>query len=268
MFYNQWYKLGITKVNGNVIQILERYKEYYQNQGVNKMGLLNRMGTVVKGKMNKLMDKMEDPRETLDYSYQKQLELLQNVKRGVAEVTTSKKRLELQKAKLNQNIDKLNGQARDAVKAGREDLARLALERKEGLMSQIQSLEQQIADLNREQEKLQATEKRLSAKVESFRTKKETIKAQYSAAEAQVKITESVTGISEEMADVGLAVQRAEEKTENMKARSSALDELLEQGTLEDFTGGEDDIERELAKISATSNIESELASLKDEVGK
>jgi phage shock protein A len=211
---------------------------------------------------------MEDPRETLDYSYQKQLELLQNVKRGVAEVTTSKKRLELQKSKLNLNIDKLTGQARDAVKSGREDLARIALERKNGLMSQVQSLDQQIEDLNKEQEKLQATERRLSAKVESFRTKKETIKAQYSAAEAQVKITESVTGISEEMADVGMAVQRAEEKTEDMKARSAALDELLEAGTLEDFTGGEDDIEKELAKISATSNIESELESLKEEVGK
>ena len=232
------------------------------------MGLLNRMGTVVKAKMNKLVNKMEDPRETLDYSYQKQLELLQNVKRGVAEVTTSKKRLELQKSKLNLNIDKLTGQARDAVKAGREDLARIALERKNGLMSQVQSLDQQIEDLNKEQEKLQATERRLSAKVESFRTKKETIKAQYSAAEAQVKITESVTGISEEMADVGMAVQRAEEKTEDMKARSAALDELLEAGTLEDFTGGEDDIEKELAKISATSNIESELESLKEEVGK
>ena len=232
------------------------------------MGLLNRMGTVVKSKMNKLVDKMEDPRETLDYSYQKQLELLQNVKRGVAEVTTSKKRLELQKGKLNLNIDKLSGQARDAVKAGREDLARIALERKNGLMSQVQSLDQQIEDLNTEQEKLQATERRLSAKVESFRTKKETIKAQYSAAEAQVKITESVTGISEEMADVGMAVQRAEEKTEDMKARSAALDELLEAGTLEDFTGGEDDIEKELAKISATSNVESELESLKEEVGK
>jgi len=232
------------------------------------MGLLNRMGTVVKAKMNKLVDKMEDPRETLDYSYQKQLELLQNVKRGVAEVTTSKKRLELQKSKLNLNIDKLTGQARDAVKSGREDLARIALERKNGLISQVQSLDQQIEDLNKEQEKLQATERRLSAKVESFRTKKETIKAQYSAAEAQVKITESVTGISEEMADVGMAVQRAEEKTEDMKARSAALDELLEAGTLEDFTGGEDDIEKELAKISATSNIESELESLKEEVGK
>ncbi|HIH87162.1 MAG TPA: PspA/IM30 family protein [Methanosarcinales archaeon] len=232
------------------------------------MGLLNRMGTVVKAKMNKLVDKMEDPRETLDYSYKKQLELVHDVKRGVAEVTTSKKRLELQKAKLNLNIDKLSDQARDAVKAGREDLARLALERKNSLISQVQSLDQQIDDLNKEQEKLQATERRLSAKVESFRTKKETIKAQYSAAEAQVKITESVTGISEEMADVGMAVQRAEEKTEDMKARSAALDELLDAGTLEDFTGGEDDIEKELAKISATSNIESELESLKKEAGK
>ena len=226
------------------------------------------MGTVVKSKMNKLIDKVEDPRETLDYSYEKQLELLQNVKRGVAEVTTSKKRLELQKAKLMQNIDKLNTQARDAVKKDREDLARLALERKNSLLTQVQGLDQQIADLDAEQDKLVATERRLATKVESFRTKKETIKAQYSAAEAQVKVTESVSGISEEMADVGMAIQRAEDKTENMKARSAALDELIEVGTLEDFTGKEDEIERELAKISATSNVESELASLKEEEGK
>ena len=232
------------------------------------MGLLNRMGTVVKSKMNKLIDKMEDPRETLDYSYEKQLELLQNVKRGVAEVTTSKKRLELQKAKLTQNIDKLNTQARDAVKKDREDLARIALERKNSLLTQVEGLDQQIADLDAEQAKLVATERRLATKVESFRTKKETIKAQYSAAEAQVKVTESVSGISEEMADVGLAIQRAEDKTETMKARSAALDELIEVGTLEDFTGKEDDIERELAKISATSSVESELASLKEEEGK
>jgi phage shock protein A len=103
--------------------------------------------------------------------------------------------------------------------------------------------------------------------VESFRTKKETIKAQYSAADAQVKITESVTGISEEMADVGMAVQRAEEKTENMKARSAALDELLESGTLTDLSGG-DEIESELAKVKAKSTVEEELAKMKAEMKK
>lgn len=232
------------------------------------MGLLNRMGTVVKSKMNKIMDRMEDPRETLDYSYQKQLELLQNVKRGVAEVTTSKKRLELQRAKLKQSIEKLEKQARDAIRSDREDLARMALERKTSLMSQVGNLDLEIAELEKEQEKLTAAERRLSTKVEIFRTRKETIKAQYSSAEAQVKINESLSGISEEMADVGMAVERAENKTDEMKARSAAIDELMEAGTLEDLTSTGDDIDRELAKISSQSDLESELERLKAEEGK
>lgn len=232
------------------------------------MGLFNRMGTVVKSKMNKLMDHMEDPRETLDYSYEKQLEMLQDVKRGVAEVATSKKRLQLQRSKLSQSIEKLDGQAKESIKADREDLARLALERKSGLAIQIQGLDQQIAELEKEQDKLVAAEKRLSTKVEVFRTKKETIKAQYSAAEAQVKINESVSGISEEMADVGMAIERAENKTDQMKARASALDELIEVGTLDDLTSSGDDIDRELAKINASSSVDLELEKLKKEAGK
>ncbi len=231
------------------------------------MGLLDRMSTVVQAKMNKIMDKIEDPRETLDLSYDKQLELLQNVKRGVAEVTTSKKRIELQKAKLQMSIDKLDAQAKEALGANREDLARKALENKAALQAQSATLDQQIADLENQQQKLMTAESRLATKVEAFRTKKETIKAEYSAADAQVKITESVTGISEEMADVGLAVQRAEEKTENMKARSAALDELLDSGTLEDYSGG-DEIEKELAKVKAKSTVDNDLARMKSEMKK
>jgi phage shock protein A len=229
------------------------------------MGFLDRMSTVVQAKMNKIMDKVEDPRETLDLSYEKQLKLLQNVKRGVAEVATSKKRLELQKAKLQLNIDKLDGQAKEALQAGREDLARKALENKAALQGQLATLDSQIADLNDQQQKLVAAESRLASKVESFRTRKETIKAQYSAAEAQVKVTESVTGISEEMADVGMAVQRAEEKTENMKARSDALDDLLESGTLTDYSGGED-LDREIAQAKAKSGVEDMLSKMKEEM--
>jgi len=232
------------------------------------MGLFTRMETVFKSKMNKVLNKMEDPRETLDYSYEKQLELLQNVKRGVAEVASSKKRLQLQRAKLMQSTDKLEGQAKDAIAANREDLARLALERKAALMQQVEGIDREILELEKQEEKLIASEKRLSTKVEIFRTRKESVKAQYSAAEAQVKINESVTGISEEMADVGLALERAENKTEEMKARAEAIDELMEAGTLEDLTGSRDDIERELAKISTQSNVESELARLKTEAGK
>ncbi|SNQ61533.1 PspA/IM30 family protein [Candidatus Methanoperedens nitratireducens] len=233
------------------------------------MGLIDRTSTIIKSKINKILGKFEDPRETLDYSYEKQLELLQNVKRGVAEVTTAKKRLELQKVKLEQNITKLDDQAREAVKAGREDLARIALERKSTSQAEIANLSGQIADVAKQQEKLMATEKSLSTKIETFRSTKETIKAQYSAAEAQVKITESVSGISEEMSDVGMAVQRAQDKTEEMKARASALDELVEAGTLEDVTGGtKDDIERELSKIKSKGEVDSQLEALKKEMGK
>ncbi|MDI9394188.1 MAG: PspA/IM30 family protein [Euryarchaeota archaeon] len=232
------------------------------------MGLISRMEIVFKSKMNKVLNRMEDPRETLDYSYEKQLELLQNVKRGVAEVTTSKKRLQFQRAKLLQSNEKLEKQARDAVAADREDLARLALERKAALQQQVDGINREITELEKQEEKLIAAEKRLSTKVEIFRTKKESIKAQYSAAEAQVKVNESVTGISEEMADVCLVLERAENKTEEMKARAEAIDELMEAGTLEDLTGGRDDIDRELAKISAQTSVESELAKLKAEAGK
>ncbi|MFZ3383944.1 MAG: PspA/IM30 family protein [Candidatus Methanoperedens sp.] len=233
------------------------------------MGLIERTSTIIKAKINKILGKIEDPRETLDYSYEKQVELLQNVKRGVAEVTTSKKRLELQKMKLEENIKKLDDQARESVKAGREDLARIALERKSTSQAEITSLTSQIADIKNQQDKLVATEKRLSAKIESFRSTKETIKAQYSAAEAQVKITESVSGISEEMSDVGMAVQRAKDKTENMKARASALDELVESGTLEDVTSGsQDDIDRELSKIKSKGDVDTQLEALKKEMGK
>ncbi len=233
------------------------------------MGLIERTSTIIKSKINKILGKFEDPRETLDYSYEKQVELLQNVKRGVAEVTTAKKRLELQKVKLEENIKKLDEQAREAVNAGREDLAKIALERKSNQQAEISSLTTQIADVAQQQEKLVATEKRLSAKIESFRTTKETIKAQYSAAEAQVKVTESVSGISEEMSDVGLAVQRAQDKTEGMKARAAALDELVEAGTLEDVTGGtKDDIDRELSKIKSKGEVDAQLEALKKEMGK
>jgi phage shock protein A len=230
-------------------------------------GLMSRASTVVKAKLSKLLDRAEDPGETLDYSYEKQLELLQNVKRGIADVVTAKKRLELQETQLQQSIVKLEGQARQALAAGREDLARQALERKSGLQQQLQSLDQQTEQLEQQQEKLVASEKALSAKVEAFRTQKETIKAQYSAAEAQVRIGEAATGIGEQMADTGLAIQRAKDKTEQMQARASAIDELTESGALEDFTSDQTALDRELGALASKSQVDDELAKLKSELG-
>ncbi|MGZ4394999.1 MAG: PspA/IM30 family protein, partial [Gaiellaceae bacterium] len=190
----------------------------------------------------------------------------QNVKRGIADVVTAKKRLELQETQLQQSIVKLDGQARQALAANREDLARQALERKSGLQQQLQGLDEQAKQLEAQQEKLVASEKALSAKVEAFRTQKETIKAQYSAAEAQVKIGEAATGIGEQMADTGLAIQRAKDKTEQMQARASAIDELTTSGALEDFTYDQTDLDRQLGAIASQSQVDDELAKMKAEL--
>lgn len=226
------------------------------------MGLISRMLETIRAKMSALLEGVEDPATALDYSYQRQLKLLQDVKRGIVEVTTSRRRLDLQAQKSREQIEKLDGQARLALEKGREDLARLALQRKQAAQMQLADLENQIGGLQAEQQKLQEAESRLRVKVESFRTRKETIKAQYSAAEAQVRIGEAATGLSEEMADIGLSIQRAEEKTEKMRARALAIDELVEVGLLEDHIGG-DKLDRELAQLTSGSDVDRELAALK-----
>ena len=227
------------------------------------MGMFSRMSTIVKSKMNRILDSAEDPRETLDYSYEKQLEMLQNVKRGVVEMVTAKRRIQQQADRVGENITRLDRQARQAVEAGRDDLARLALQRKQTALTELEGLDEQIAGMEREQEKLTQAEQRLQAKVNAFRNQKEIIKAQYSAAQAQVRIGAALGGISEEMGDVSLAVQRAENKTDQMRAKAGAIDELVASGVLDDITGPKDDIERELAQMSASSNVEAELAVLK-----
>ena len=231
------------------------------------MGVMKRVSLVFKAKANKALDKMEDPRETLDYSYQRQLELLTKVRRGVADVATSRKRVELQMNQLQQQANKLEDQARKALGMGREDLARAALERKASAQSQLNDLQVQYAQLQAEEEKLTVASQRLQSKVDAFRTRKETIKATYTAAEAQTRINEAFSGISEEMGDVGMAIQRAEDKTAQMQARAGAIDELMASGALDDAVGGHrDDIQSELDMMAASSDVERELSRLKGEI--
>src|SRR6266498_4305578 len=232
-------------------------------------GMSGRFSTVVKAKISRLLDRAEDPGETLDYSYQKQLESLQNVKKGIADVVTARKRLQMQSKKLEDSVVKLDTQARQALSAGNEDLARVALERKNVAQTELQSLDQQVTELEAQQEKLTDSEQKLRGKIEAFRTKKEVMKAQYSAAEAQVRISEAANGVGEQMADLGLAIQRAEDKTETMRARASAVEELEQAGAFDDITtlgSGEDDLDRQLSELTSGVQVDDELAKMKSEL--
>ena len=230
------------------------------------MSLMSRLSMIFKSKASKALDKAEDPRETLDYSYERQLELLQQMKRSVTDVATSRKRIELQVQQTAQSAAKLEDQARRALAQGREDLAREALSRREALATTLQDLGTQYEQLKAQEDKLVEASRRLDAKVQAFRTRKETMKAGYSAAEAQTKVNEAVSGISEEMGDMGMAMQRAEDKVAQMQARSAALDQLMESGALEDLSTTGDPIEAQLTRGTDDTNVELELERLKSEL--
>src|SRR5512142_898208 len=127
-------------------------------------GLWQRFMLIFKSKASRALDKAENPTETLDYSYEQMLEQLQNVKRGVADVVTAKKRLELQTQTIEQNVVKLETQARQAVAAGRDDLAKEALQRKAAAQQQLQGLDAQVQQLQSQQEQLVASQQQLESR--------------------------------------------------------------------------------------------------------
>lgn len=234
------------------------------------MGFFSRLATFFHIRANALLDKAEDPGQVMDYSYSKQLEQLQQIKRSVADVATNEKRLELLQTQLLERVNKLDSQAMQALQANREDLARMALQRKETLIPQLNGYEQQIAQLREQKEKLVAMDRTLTSRVEAFRTQKEMVKSQYSAAQAQVKITETVTGISKEMGEMNMAMQRAQDRVLSMQARASAMDTLLDEGTLGDNgllgAGSSDPLDRQLQQISAQQNVDAQLQAMKQQM--
>jgi phage shock protein A len=232
-------------------------------------GLTARTLTIVRAKLSTLLDRAEHPAETLDYSYGRQLEHLQDVKRGIADVITAKKRLQMQAQSLERHVERLDTQAHQALARRREDLARAAVAQKALGRRELDGLTAQIGELERQQEQLVEAEKRLRHKLEAFRARKEVIKAQYTAAEAQVRIGEAATGVGREMADVGAAVQRAEDKTAALRARAAAIEELEASGTLVDLADLEprSELERELSQLDLDGVIESELEQLKAGLG-
>src|SRR3989442_3163220 len=234
------------------------------------MGFFSRLTNIFRIRANAALDKAEDPGQVMDYSYSKQLEQMQQLRRSIADVVTNEKRLEMQQSQLIEKINTLDHQAMQALQANREDLARMALQRKEALLVQINSYEQQLAQLKAQEEKLIAMERKISSRVEAFRTQKEMVKAQYSAAQAQVKINEAVTGISQEMTEMNLAMQRAQDKVLTMQSRANAMETLIEQGTLSEQgllgSGSGDTLDRELQKLSSQQNVEAQLQAMKQQL--
>lgn len=229
------------------------------------MTFTSRLRVILRSKSNRALTRLEDPREALDDSYEQQVRMLQQVRQGLAEVATAKKRIELQGQEMGGRYQRLADQAQEALNQGRDDLARTALERRSLLEGQVAGIREQYLALAQQQSQLQDNERRLAERIAAFRTEKETMKATYAASQARVKANEAAAGLGSEITDAGAGLDRARDRVAQMQARAAATDELLSSGALNDVTAAPDaDLERQLSAGATKADVDRQLQAMKD----
>jgi phage shock protein A len=226
--------------------------------------IIARFKAIFEAKANAAADNIEDPKASLDYSLRKLEDARRDLSQGLIEVSAAKRRLQAQRDQMAAAADKYQQQAAAAVEADRDDLARLALERKQESEARMTELDANIVSLERQEAALKENQIKLDQKIKSFRNRKEELKAVHDSARAQLKVQESLSGISQDLADVGNTIQRTEQRILEMQSRADAIDALVDEGVLQDVLEPEtDDIERELSRLGRNQAVEEELARLK-----
>lgn len=230
------------------------------------MGIFTRFRSIFQARANSLANQMEDPKASLDYSLVRLEESYGQTSRALVDVTAARKRLEYQQIQMGAAAEKYKQQARDALSVGREDLAQLALARKQEALARQGELDGNLDSLDRQLNSLKTTQINLEQKISLFKTKKEELKAIYDASKAQIQVRETVLGLSSDLASVGSTIQRAEERIREMQSRADAIDLLVEEGVLGDALQPEqDNVDRELKRIARVQAVENDLARLKGE---
>ena len=231
------------------------------------MSIWKRILDIFGSRRNRSADDVAELKATLDESYRSQLQLLQEVRRGVADVATSRKRVELQIAKLGQQGAALTDEARAAVQDGDDEAARRVLARKIAIEQAVGDLEAQHAAIKADEDRLVDSAREIQGKIEAFRIRKDSLRARHTAAQARTRINSAFTGISGEMGAVGDAIKQTEKRTRELEAHANAVDELVAEGIIEDVTetNPADPFDRQFDALSQKSNVDLELEALKQE---
>lgn len=233
------------------------------------MGAFDRLGILFKSSTNALFASAPDPRQTFANAYQNQRDLLGRVQQSITDMGAAKQRLQAKTVEVEHKLPALAAQAKAFLLQAREDLARIALQRREVAAMELRSLREQIGEVEQEEHRLTLVEQRLATQIEAFFARQEVIAARYTAAEAQVRVNEALGGVSQELADLDVELERAEARTEHMQARASALDELVDDGILQTRgSGSRDAVERQLASVDVEAAVEVQLSALRAEVAR
>ena len=230
------------------------------------MTLFKHAAEILEARVNTFLNHADDPAQTLDLSYEKMITTLQDTKRHLADVITERISLENQMTAAKHDADKAEADARMALQAQREDLARAALGEKQAAQQKLDSLQQSHDNIAMQAEKLTAYESKLQDRIEQFRTQKEVMKTQMAAASAEVGVSESLTGLGTGLADAGDAMRRAQDRTSQMQAKAEAMEGMTEAGILSDPLDARDSTEKALDKLRSSTGVDADLARLKAEM--
>ncbi len=230
------------------------------------MGLVDRIREKIRTGASAALAPAPDPRITQLTSHQKQRALRNQVGQAIENVIAAKQRLRAAADAVRERLPALEDQARTELKAGREAMARLALQRRHVAEMELQTLDRQLAEVEGEEVTLAMIEQRLSAQIEAFAARQEVIKARFSAAEAQVRINEAVTGVSDDFAELSATLRQAEERTESLQARATAIDRLVQEGDLAAISPTAGSLDVRLGQGDSEEEVERQLAALAREV--
>jgi phage shock protein A len=206
------------------------------------MGIARRLRDIVRSRAHRELDG-DELRSSLDDTYRGQLAHLQKVRRGVADVTTSRKRVEVRLRQLEQQAETLDAQARAAVAAGDDAAARAALGRKVTLEDALADLRERHAALQQEEATITEAATRLEQGIEDFRLRKDTLTARQSAAQARSELTSAGSGITSSLSTVNQQMEAAERHTRELEAKADAVDELVAEGVISRPGESADDLE-------------------------
>ena len=232
-----------------------------------EMGIVDRIRDAIKIGASAALAPAPDPRITHLTPHQKQWALRNQVAKAIENVTAAKQRLRAAADAVREKLPVLEDRARTELKAGRETMARLALQRRHVAELELQTLDRQLAEVENEEMTLAMIEQRLSAQIEAFTARQEVIKARFSAAEAQVRINEAVTGVSQDFAELSASLQQAEERTESLQARATAIDRLVQDGDLVAISPTAESLDLRQGQATDDEEVERQLSALAKEVG-
>ena len=178
--------------------------------------------------LNALLAPAEDPRQVFAAAHQRQQELMGKVRQARANIAASKKRLQAKTEEVRNKLSQLETSLGQRPPDSGDVLARFAQQRRQAALEELHTLDQQVQMLEQDEWALSLIEQRLAAEIETFSTRQEVVAARYSTAEAQVRIQEALAGLSDELASLGLVLEQAEQRTEDMQAGAVDIDRLVE----------------------------------------